>query len=122
MMVDTSYQETIHSLVSRLNYRPDAQLRGRQTAAGSPVSLTKEKYVRVESSHRNGGEWEKPTCLLSTLRDLKEKDKRERKTSTWMLIILNTGSFRVLFTISVLQMEMNVQHNIFKSPSNTDWW
>ena len=80
MMFDASYNETINSLGSCLNYRPEAQLRGRQAAAGSPVSLNKEKYVRMESSLRNGGEWEKPTCLLSTLRDLKEKRERHQLT------------------------------------------
>lgn len=43
MMFDTSYQETAKSLGSRLSYSPDAQLRGRQAAAGSPLSLNKEK-------------------------------------------------------------------------------
>lgn len=42
-------------------------------AAGSPVSLN-EPELRMESPLRNAGEWEKPACLPSTLRYLKEED------------------------------------------------
>lgn len=66
---------TINSSGSRLNYRPDVQLRGRQAAADSPVSLTKEKHMHMDSSLRNGGEWESllTYCLLW------ETLKRQRK-------------------------------------------
>lgn len=71
---DTSYQETINSLGSHLNYRPDAQLRGRQVAVDSPVSLNKEKYVHMESSQK----WKMGKAYLSTLRELKEKRERHQ--------------------------------------------
>lgn len=111
----TSHQPTNSSLGSHLNCRADPSQGETGSSRQSCLSeQAKTEWNQLSGVEENGKSLLAYHLLWGTLK---------RRTTTWTLTTLNVGSLRAFLTMTVPQMEINVQQNISTSASNTEqWW